>query len=194
MTDPGFDAAVFKAINSGLAASPLDPIMYAATGWGTGIAQFALSLGLITAGWAWRKQHLRQAGYAALIAAAMSSIVIALTKDFWVRPRPILALFDVRVVGGPLFVRSFPSGHSVTVWAASVAVCAFVPKLRLVLYPLAVLTAFSRVYVGAHYPLDVLFGSLLGAVTGAWAATFVPRNHAAKGPVESAEADGSADA
>lgn len=173
----GFDAAAFKLVNTGLAHPWLDPVMLAATGLGTGIAQIALCFGLITLGWYRDTLDVRRAGYAALIACVMSCVVIALAKGIWCRPRPILALFDVRIVGGPLYVNSFPSGHTLTIWASAVAVCVFLPKMRRLLYPLAALTGFSRIYVGAHFPLDVIFGGLLGAVVGACSASFIPKQN-----------------
>lgn len=57
---------------------------------------------------------------------------------------------------------SFPSGHATVAFACATALAFAVPRLRLPLFVLAALIAFSRVYVGVHYPLDVLAGALLG--------------------------------
>lgn len=160
------DHAIFKLINSGMASTTLDPIMLILTALGTGAAQMAISLALTTLGWHRNNLKLKQAGYAGIIACTAACLVIAICKSVWSRPRPLLTLFDVRVVGDPLFTNSFPSGHTLTAWAVAVACSAFVPKLRFILFPLAVLTGISRVYVGAHFPLDVIFGALLGAFVG----------------------------
>ncbi|MFF4847880.1 phosphatase PAP2 family protein [Streptomyces sp. NPDC001194] len=66
---------------------------------------------------------------------------------------------------------SFPSNHSAIAGAAAVALALAVRRLALLAVPLAVLMAFSRVFVGVHYPHDVLAGLLLG---GALAALAVP--------------------
>jgi undecaprenyl-diphosphatase len=63
---------------------------------------------------------------------------------------------------------SFPSGHAATSFAAAVLLSFVAPRLAPAFLLLAVAIGFSRVYVGVHYPLDVLAGALLGAgVAGA---------------------------
>src|SRR5262249_21170185 len=72
------------------------------------------------------------------------------------------ALFDrQRPVDHPLVpaltTSSFPSGHAATSFACAATLAAFVPRSgQIVLFVLAAGIAFSRVYVGVHYPLDVI--------------------------------------
>ena len=60
---------------------------------------------------------------------------------------------------------SFPSGHAAISFACAATIARFAPRHAApLLYALAVLIAWSRVYVGAHYPLDVLGGAAIGLV------------------------------
>ncbi len=70
---------------------------------------------------------------------------------------------------------SFPSGHAVSSFACATVIAAFVPQGRVPLYALAVLVAWSRVYVGVHYPLDVLAGAVFGVALGLCVVRVLPR-------------------
>jgi undecaprenyl-diphosphatase len=57
---------------------------------------------------------------------------------------------------------SFPSGHTATSFAAALVLARAVPRRAWLFYVLAAAIGFSRIYVGVHYPLDVLGGALVG--------------------------------
>jgi undecaprenyl-diphosphatase len=61
---------------------------------------------------------------------------------------------------------SFPSGHSASAFAFAVAASREMPPAAALLLPLAATVSYSRVYVGVHYPSDVLLGAALGAGAG----------------------------
>jgi undecaprenyl-diphosphatase len=91
----------------------------------------------------------------AYFTSAAASDVLKLAID---RARPV----DHPLVPEPT-TSSFPSGHSATSFACAATLAPFVPgHARPVLYLLAAAIAYSRVYVGVHYPLDVLGGAALG--------------------------------
>lgn len=70
---------------------------------------------------------------------------------------------------------SFPSGHAAISFACATVIGAAVPRARPGLFVLAVLIAWSRVYVGVHYPLDVLAGALWGLAVGVLVLRALPR-------------------
>lgn len=81
------------------------------------------------------------------------------------RERPPLQFPDpvplVRLPGTP----SFPSGHAAAAFACATLLAWLTPLPKVPLFVLAALIAFSRVYVGVHYPLDVIGGAVLGVAT-----------------------------
>ncbi len=80
------------------------------------------------------------------------------------RKRPFIALVRAIVVGKKPSHYSFPSGHSAAAFAGAWLLSRQFPFLRPVFYLVAALTGFSRVYLGAHYPGDVLSGAVSGSV------------------------------
>jgi undecaprenyl-diphosphatase len=75
---------------------------------------------------------------------------------------------------------SFPSGHAASSFACATVLAASVPKAAPALYLLALAIGFSRIYVGVHWPLDVVGGAVLGVAIGAALLTALPRLAAAR--------------
>src|SRR5262249_55513672 len=82
------------------------------------------------------------------------------------RPRPWRVYPEPRPLGHVPRDPSFPSGHTTIAFAAATVLTYYRPRWAPAFFLLAVAIGYSRVYVGVHYPLDVLGGALLGLLVG----------------------------
>jgi len=97
----------------------------------------------------------------AIILADYSSAQIL--KPFFQRLRPSHELIDgIRLLVPKGGKYGFVSSHAANIFAAATVLSYFYVKYKKLFFTIAVLVAFSRVYVGVHYPADIFFGSLLG--------------------------------
>ena len=62
--------------------------------------------------------------------------------------------------------KSFPSNHAANACALAFIISFFFPKIRKIVCSMAIIIMFSRIYVGVHYPLDVIAGCILGVFYG----------------------------
>ena len=99
---------------------------------------------------------------AMLVPASLS--VNAVVKRAVRRERP--QLHGLPPIGRAPSTFSFPSGHAATSFAAAIAIGALAPRLRAPVLGAAALMAFTRPYLGVHYPSDVLAGAALGGALG----------------------------
>jgi undecaprenyl-diphosphatase len=141
---------------------PLDPFFEGLSYIGSfGLVWLALAFAL--AGFSWRRPWLL---IRVAVTILLAEMVSGLLKAGIGRDRPPLANPDpeplVRLPATP----SFPSGHATVAFACATVLALAVPRLRWPLFVLAALVAWSRVYVGVHYPLDVLAGAILGVLIG----------------------------
>jgi undecaprenyl-diphosphatase len=85
-------------------------------------------------------------------------------KSYFRRRRPFIDVVQAVAVGRKPGTFSFPSGHSAAAFAGAWLLRRHYPRLAALWYAIAALVGFSRIYLGAHYPGDVLSGALCGTV------------------------------
>ena len=94
-------------------------------------------------------------------------LIYKIVKRWIARPRPFRTCPGIRECARSLDEFSFPSGHTLHSVACSVILTAYYPVLGLIVWPLTLLIAVSRVVLGLHYPSDVIVGAFIGAATAA---------------------------
>jgi undecaprenyl-diphosphatase len=153
------ESTVFRAIN-GLPGTLLVPVFVA-------MQAGSLAAVFVAAGIAWRYRGRRTA--VDVFAAGFSAWVGAkLVKRTVQRGRPSVHYTDVLVRGPAERGLGFPSGHSAVAFAMASTVAPRVrPRWALAFWKIAAIVGISRVYVGAHLPLDVVGGAGLGLAIGA---------------------------
>jgi undecaprenyl-diphosphatase len=100
-----------------------------------------------------------------LVTADFAADGLSLVLRQWIgRLRPPLVYPEPRPLVPTPHTGSFPSGHSATAFACATVIAWASPRLAVPAFVLAALVAWSRVYVGVHWPLDVLGGAALGVL------------------------------
>jgi undecaprenyl-diphosphatase len=111
---------------------------------------------------------LRQPRLAPMLWQIVLAILVAqiavdhVIKPLVARTRPFDAIAGIRVLGPHPTTFSFPSGHAASSIAGAYIVSLMMPAHRWLPWALAAGIAFSRIYIGVHYPLDVAGGALVG--------------------------------
>jgi undecaprenyl-diphosphatase len=113
------------------------------------------------------RPRLRPLLWQLILAVLLAHVAVDLVlKPSIARSRPFQSVLDARVVGARPATYAFPSGHAASAVAGAFVTTIMLPRMRGVLWALAVLIALSRIYVGVHYPLDVVVGAALGLAIG----------------------------
>lgn len=108
----------------------------------------------------------RWAVLGAALAIALSVSLFMAVKNLIGRPRPFETWCDLPCLLAPPDRFSFPSGHTMTAFAVCANYAELVPGSELFFFPVALLIGLSRVFLGCHYPTDVLAGAALGSGIG----------------------------
>lgn len=157
------DAAAFEFVNRSLANPVLDYVLWVATLLGNGAIQGAFIIWLWIVG---RPAGGARVGTLCFWALLLSTALAQGLKHIFHRPRPLLVLSNVRLLVDPLYSNSFSSGHTATTFALATIISANYPKCRWAAWTIAAFVGISRVYVGVHFPSDILASAVIGIASG----------------------------
>jgi membrane-associated phospholipid phosphatase len=162
-TGQRIDVWAFKVFKlHGLHTRWLDWTMLGITQIGSGI--FAMAIAVV---FFLKVNHLL--AYEIVLGSLTLWLVVELMKVLICRTRPYIKLADARIVGSRAGGHSFPSGHTSQIFFL-VALISHYHQLPLsawlILYGVALLVGVTRIYVGMHYPRDVMGGAALGTAWG----------------------------
>ena len=172
-----WDGQILLFIQEHLRMEALNPIVIAITNLGnTGIVWIVLSIVLLF------PKKTRRAGLLSLLALLGSLCVTNfLLKNYVARVRPyeVVAGLQCLIAAQPDW--SFPSGHASASFASAVVIYKSCPRgIGVPALVLAFAISLSRLYVGVHYPTDVLGGAVVGAFA-AWGAVRIVKRREMKG-------------
>ncbi len=155
------DVAVLKMLNPNCEHKFADEFMLAATRLGKNALFWALLVA-----WLWLcrgfKGMIHSLVVLLLVISLTDLLVGKVAKGLWRRPRPTSVEMDVRAIAPTGGSPSFPSAHAANWFAAAKALSNFVPEGKPSLFAIASLVAYSRIYLGVHYPSDVIAGCIIG--------------------------------
>lgn len=157
------DVWVFTAFNMlGHRAPSLDRVMLGFSQIGNGIFAMVIALVLFI-----NVNHLL--AYELALGTLSLWLVVDLIKVLVHRTRPYIKLENSRIVGSKASGCSFPSGHTSQAFFMATLLLHYFQgnaSLWFLLYSMAFLVGITRIYVGMHYPRDVMGGSILGTAWG----------------------------
>jgi undecaprenyl-diphosphatase len=114
-----------------------------------------------------RKKERIAAVLVLIVLGVTDSSVNLLLKSWIGRVRPCNVFSQVHLLAGCSHSGSFPSSHAANIFAAGTILTFFYRRVWLIWLAIAVTVSFSRIYVGVHYPLDVVGGAFYGILLGA---------------------------
>jgi len=167
------DAALFVFINSALANPVTDLIMPVVTNdWLLRILYGLAMLILLLRG---DKRQRWIVAVSALVLLASDQLTAGLLKPVIGRLRPCHSIDNVHLLINCSHAFAMPSAHAANAFGQAALFGIVWPNTRCYLYFLATTIALSRVFVGVHYPGDILAGAAIGVFLGVIAAMFFAR-------------------
>jgi undecaprenyl-diphosphatase len=158
----GFECRLFQQVNRHFDKKLLNLFFRTVTHLGGARITIAATLLLFM----FSPRETRLVAIASALALSASHIPVHFVKLLFPRKRPYLIIEKTKFPANPLQDHSFPSGHTTAIFSVMTPYILFLPQLSFVLIPLGLCVGISRIYLGLHYPSDVLAGGILGSLTG----------------------------
>lgn len=155
------DVAILKIINNSMSCKILDFIMPPITYLGSTIFSAIFTLLAILN----PNKTIHSLGIKTLLTLAISSFISRLVKESVNRIRPFIKISNLNIKKIGIDEYSFPSGHTTAAFSIAVTSSLFYPNIAIAGIVLASCVGVSRIYLGVHYPTDVLAGTFLGSIT-----------------------------
>ncbi len=155
------DRKILFWFNDTLKNKFLDKFMYIFTYMGGWVITTSFLGGLFILG----KGKARLIGGEGLIALSISQTIVSIIKKVLERERPYKILESINTFGIELKDYSFPSGHTTAGFTIATVLSFNIPSLSILFYLIALTIGISRMYLGVHYPTDVVAGMILGILT-----------------------------
>ena len=153
-----FDSGVIEFIQNNLHNPIMDKVMIFITGLGdAGFIWILIGLALLI------NKKYRRVGIMVLGALALGSILgEGLLKNIIQRDRPFINMEGIKMLINAPTTYSFPSGHTTSSFAAAGVLAMNFKNKSIYIFALATLIAFSRIYLGVHFPTDIIAAIILG--------------------------------
>lgn len=157
------DQALFLAVNHLPHTEAINMFALAVSGVGSaGIIWFLIAILLF-----FKEEKKDHWFFLPVVLAGSSSWVLVelILKPLIARTRPA-ELIGAIIIGSTSRDFSMPSGHATIAFAMATILAKKEPTWRWLFRTLAILIAFTRIYLGKHFPADVLIGALIGSMIG----------------------------
>jgi len=165
---------IFYFINHGMQNNFFDLLMPTITNIGTDIFLISICIIILLYSIITKNISLKYLAITGIIAIIFADIAIGILKVLINEPRPFITLDNIHLLTNETDPYSFPSGHTGNIFALATALGLRWTfniknksiKLAWLLIPLAFIIGFSRIYIGVHYPFDVVAGAVIGIISG----------------------------
>lgn len=161
----GYDRRVFQNINRHFHRYLLNLFFRTLTHLGG--ARFTIISTILLYLLAWNRET-RLLAISSALALAASHIPVQITKLLFPRKRPYMTIEKTNILDNPLQDHSFPSGHTTAIFAVMTPYIFALPSVSVVLILVGIFVGLSRIYLGLHYPSDVIAGAILGISAGSF--------------------------